>query len=127
MTAQEIFDRVVARLRDGTGRANIVVRGGNERCCYLTPDGRKCAVGIFIPDGDRAQTLAAPVDELLEIYSSRQWAQSLAPHVDLLGEVQEIHDDSRNWYGGIFTPFGEAALEYIADHYSLTLPSKQEA
>lgn len=40
------------------------------RCQYLTKDGRKCAVGLFIPDGHIGQTSSGDVISLLNQHPS---------------------------------------------------------
>lgn len=120
ITAQEIFDRVVARLRDGTGQAFE-----EGFCRYRTSDGRACAVGIFIPDGEVALEYGGSAFGLLAAYRREKWAKPLLDHGALLKTVQLAHDAGDHWDGSTFNAAGEADLERIAERYLLTLPAKE--
>lgn len=39
-----------------------------HQCVHLTDDGKKCALGLFIPDGHPAQREIEPADEILDQY-----------------------------------------------------------
>lgn len=43
-------------------------RGSTPFCSYLTRDGRKCAIGLLIPDGHIAQKFVGPVGALMESF-----------------------------------------------------------
>jgi len=49
MTKQEIFDKVVAHLRQ-QGVKCASTEQGEELCAYRGADGTKCAIGALIPD-----------------------------------------------------------------------------
>ena len=104
MTEQEIFDTVLAHLRE-QGKAAATDDGG---CRYRGADGTACAVGCLIPD-----ELYDPVIEGLGVgriieavvpdYRQDQTQELLpilariknhigAEHLPLLNELQEAHD-----------------------------------
>lgn len=92
-TAQEIIDTVRARLADGTGRAT---RNGN--CVYRTEDGRGCAVGCLLTDDEYDPVMeGSPVSALKGV---GLLPDRLVPHILLLAQLQALHDDPKNWYGG---------------------------
>lgn len=41
---------------------------GYTACRYLTDDGRKCAVGLVIPDGHPAQKHSGPFENIVTMY-----------------------------------------------------------
>lgn len=95
LTKQEIFDKVRDHLL--TQRARSEVAG---ECCYLSDDGKRCAVGCLIPkhvdtsefEGRRASTLPEYVLEAMDVERSREMYQ-------FLEELQSIHDHiyQNNW------------------------------
>lgn len=118
ITEQEYFDRACERLRDGTGRA---IHDGRA-CEYLTKDGRKCVVGIFIPDGHPAQAFTGSVPRLAGRYPD---LAGIAFPGDVTGRglalafrLQGAHDSAKNWEGCKF--IGEPALASIAARFNLT-------
>lgn len=38
------------------------------KCCYLTDNGKKCAVGCFIPDGHEGQNFEGTAADLMKKY-----------------------------------------------------------
>lgn len=116
MTAQEVFDRVVERLFDGTGQA---FDRETDSCVYLDDNGLKCAVGIFIPDGHKAQAFRGGVPSLRSTFEDLA-AGPIGQHEDLLWSLQaDAHDSVYNWEGTSFT--GIFSLQEIAREHGLEL------
>lgn len=90
MTPQEIYNTVVSHLLAQGEPARIVDNTGAQ-CMYRTPDGKKCAIGVLIPDADYDPAMEGlPVLQLLDLA-----IDSLAPyreHVGLLQGLQRAHD-----------------------------------
>lgn len=70
------------------------------QCMYLTADGNKCGVGLFIPDGHPAQKSKHSVDGLLTISHAPHGEKSYSElanvlPLDLLGliQMQSAHDN----------------------------------
>jgi hypothetical protein len=119
---QDAFDRVCARLRDGTGQA----LNAEGACSYGVFGGHRCAIGHLMP-----ADYVAPADDSLE--NSFSWISSNDPfkgcdHLNVerdfstLGTcLQKIHDGYFDGYG-IFC--GESALQDCAANFGLvyTLP-----
>lgn len=98
-TQQELFDAVARHLltqkvRSGDGPAN---------CLYRGPDGRKCAMGIFIPDADyqpRMETVSIIVPLVWDTTGLSRGLERAAQ------DLQAIHDsvdpgmwaDNLRWY-----------------------------
>lgn len=63
-------------------------------CAYLTPDGKKCAVGCFIPDGNPAQHYDGGI-LAMKIFKSELFS-GIVTHMPLknegLLEFQNFHD-----------------------------------
>jgi len=100
-TQQETFDIIVAHLRRQGCRAGVKSDYGNIRCCYRTPDGLKCAVGILIPD-DRYE----PDMEGLVLRDNRKLkalvVDELGHSLYLCDRMQMNHDGDAvdNWEAG---------------------------
>lgn len=62
-------------------------------CMYLTPDGKKCAIGLFVPDGHRLQTYGNPVQasRALHMFPDLIEWMPLANSAGL-NELQGVHD-----------------------------------
>lgn len=60
-------------------------------CEYLTEEGKKCLIGLFIPDGHEAQHDCGDVHSILNDYTD---LLELMPSADLskLKRLQEAHD-----------------------------------
>lgn len=96
-------------------------RGPNTNgfCQYLTPDGRKCAVGLALPDGHPAQksgdslyTLIHEYPELFDISENGGGIQSA------------LHDDLSNRYGEWVVEDLESRYRGVAGQYGLTVPGE---
>lgn len=90
MTAQEIFNTVVAHLRQQKKRAMVYNEdNGLAQCLYRAPDGLKCAVGCLIPDGAYKPSFEGNAVEVVLYESDEEpWAKNLLPHSDLLMDLQ---------------------------------------
>lgn len=144
MDLQQIFDKVVAHLLDMDKQAS-----DGTTCVYLTNDGRKCAVGAILPEGEW-QSFHGDVYELLENYPQLVEMLGLPDDfeegaaggsgVELLRELQEVHDFAPNWNDrkGIQAPdgsvrpigvdglnaYGIFELRRIAEKHHLTIPQE---
>lgn len=117
MTQQEFFDKTVAHIRSLPERA---FDHDAKVCSYLTPDGRKCAIGVHIPDGHPGQKIGGGVAEL--VYDYPDLAKHVLPEgedgLGLAEELQNAHDAPSYWSSAGFV--GEDVLQYIAELYGLT-------
>lgn len=95
-TMQEQFDIVVEHLSNQIGRSY-----DGQACNYMDSQGRKCAVGVLLPEGHivfkEANTYA--LREILGYYVDLQkvLCEQDTPHYFLLRDLQVIHDNSDNW------------------------------
>lgn len=114
LTKQEVFDKVMERFLDHTGRAV------DERffCMYKTEDGNKCAVGIFIPDGHDAQDFNGPVEELIEKFPT-SLPEEIYAYEDMMCKFQEVHDDLMSWDENEFTLGGCGKMKRLAEENGL--------
>lgn len=119
LTAQDIFDKVVAHLRSMPRRSML----RDEYCAYRSPDGLKCAIGCLIADDE--------YDPKMEGLTVRALMEDgFLPHVpadckELLSALQRVHDLPHNWNTEGFC--GEAALQRVADRFHLILAPKEQA
>ena len=117
MTNQQAFDKIVARLMDGAGRA--VTK--NNTCVYRAPNGLKCAVGCLIPDDEYSKDMEG--NYVVDL----QWAISSGLDLELLSYLQYIHDEPDLWDGNNLTSEGMSELQQIAQGYNLTMPDIDNA
>lgn len=100
-----------------------------ERCCFRTPDGKKCAVGRYIRD-EMYQTWMEPHSVHSLVHDSLpvrdlSWEQVRDPKVAALSEtflqsIQSFHDTSRHWIdqGGLSFK-GKETVQAIVEEYHL--------
>jgi hypothetical protein len=84
-TAQQIADKVVRHLRQ-QGRPSLDEHKG--LCMYLAPNGDKCAAGCLFEA--QPEDEAKGFDRLMRL--GRRGLLGLAPHVELILDLQNVHD-----------------------------------
>jgi hypothetical protein len=99
----------------------------NLSCRYLTDDGRRCAVGLCIPDGHPAQLLAMSFDQLALDYPE---LFDVPDDCDLDTFQNALHDElivyeSGEWF--LSKAEREQAYRLIAAQYNLTVPQTPES
>lgn len=119
-TNQEIFDKVVARLYDGTGRARDPK---DIQCVYkMVKAERRCAAGILVPDDHPLLSAQKWCQE-----NPSSWRNVCEQWPDLydigdsrfITKMQTIHDWKLHWQGKKFV--GLHALASVAKEYNLVL------
>lgn len=119
MNKQEVFDKVVARLRDGSGQALHIKNGEVSGCAYFDPATRKkCAVGLFIDENSEMAKFEYGVYDLVDFYEDDVPAV-IRNNLELMEELQLVHDAPNNWTGNQFNGNGEGMLASIASIYRL--------
>lgn len=113
MTNQEAFNIMVARLKDGTGRA---MSTRTDDCAYLNGDGHKCVVGCLLTDEQARQA-----EDQLYSAAAVNRAFNLKLDEAMLRAVQQVHDDPSSWDGTQFVAL--TMLDVIAARFDLTVPS----
>lgn len=98
----------------------------NNSCSYLTSDGRKCAVGLVIPDGHPAQTEPKTWDTFVCDYPELFDEEILQMSKGALACFQrQLHDrmvDDDEWS---FSVEGRrTAYRLAARDYNLTIPGE---
>lgn len=92
MTAQEVFDKVIKGLIE-QGQKSF----SQHKCFYRleTDNGcLKCAVGLLIPDDEYDEKMETKVVAAIYEFDSlsEETRELLETHLDLLGDMQYIHD-----------------------------------
>lgn len=86
MTDQEVFDIVAEHLlRQG----EVALDSETGSCAYRGSDGRKCAIGVLIPDGSYKQELEGLSASQSAVLKAAGLRHSQA---DLAGSLQFLHD-----------------------------------
>ena len=105
----------------------------SRNCVYLTEDGRKCAIGLCIPDGHPAQHSYATFGSLVHAYPGLfdDQIKSLTP--DERDDIQEAlhdthldYDDGDQWRDGHIQDMITCYRE-VARKYNLILPEEDPA
>ena len=100
---------------------------GNWVCAYLTEKGRKCVIGLCLPDGHEAQMHSGPFYEIYEMYPDLFDIKQAHCELGLAQFQFALHDDlvdreTGNWAQ---VPFEmERRYVAIAAMYDLTIPEK---
>jgi hypothetical protein len=95
--AQELFDYITSKVLE-QGRPSILETNDEEGdarvvCVYRGESGAKCAAGHVIPDAwYREELESRAIDGVLE--GEPRLEASLAPHLSLLLDLQEAHDNA---------------------------------
>lgn len=106
------------------------VVAGRTSCRYLTEEGRKCAVGLCIPDGHEAQGVEAEFSRVVREYPEL-WDTALLdmPHSQLDRFQRWLHDDyTEPHVEGWSMSLDERreAYRYVASMYDLTIPGESD-
>lgn len=89
-------------------------------CAYAMPDGRKCAVGLFLPDGHEAQGSSHGIFNLLKRYPDLSPFMPLDTNA-LLG-LQTVHDERLDSNDSLTAQLN-ILLEWIDTYVADALPS----
>jgi len=107
-TKQETFDVVARHLLTQNAKSEEVVNG-RRYCRYRGDEGRRCAVGVLIPDDIYSAEFEGRFADELGLL-----LPSLGHDVDLCVELQHVHDcenGPRKW---------PAHLRSLAERYGLS-------
>lgn len=100
MKAQDIFDTVVAHLRQQNAKALATSDSLGPHCVYRAADGKKCAAGCLIPndlydpkmEGKAFVCLATMATPELNMDFPKLRAHFADTDHNLIGDLQEVHD-----------------------------------
>lgn len=96
MNQQEVFDTVATHLFTQRARA-VLDEPGDDACRYRAPDGKRCAVGVLIPDGMyRAEYEGFSVSEMPTADLKRMGLGEKGTP-SLLTALQGVHDSKLSW------------------------------
>ena len=123
VSAQEIFDHVVAHLR---GQSQFCRAGGTAGCAYRLGD-NACAVGALLTDEEARTIVDGGYNTGVSVQGlemRRLLPDRLVPHKWLLQDLQLVHDK----YPERPLTFGaEAMLRQIAGGHGLTFPAEAQS
>jgi hypothetical protein len=104
-TKEEMLDTIKARKFEETAEEG-------HSCRYLTNDGNKCAVGLFIPNGHPAQHEIMMVGELLKHYED---LRGIMPLEEMPMEMFQLSHDEERDSAIYFKPFNGNAKAAMID------------
>lgn len=79
---------IIEMLSKRTGKGKAVDKWGE--CQYLAPDGNKCAVGVFLPEGHEGQRIRGDIYTLIHIYPDVE--QHMPLEKGAMQMLQATHD-----------------------------------
>lgn len=101
LTIQEVFDNIVYHLGtmpEQSYNTQIFNKQGRPTCMYRNTDGNSCAVGRMIADDEYSRQMEChTVSTIVRKHTSMK--ERLEVHLDLLADLQVIHDEPANWTG----------------------------
>lgn len=115
MTKQEIFTKVARHLLKQNAQSTKLGMNGLI-CLYRGPEGRKCAVGVLIPNRLYSKDLEGITSLDAALRSVLLRVGIRGPQVNFVHELQVIHDELEpaEWL---------AALTQVARYHTLTMPT----
>ncbi len=131
LTNQIVLDTVVAHLIKQGKRAYgpVPLRLSNplnnaDGCMYRAPDGCRCAVGVLIPDELYEARFEGEAIRMMLNMSEDLRTHFVDVDVNLLRDLQVVHDTGEHWSDQGFTRNGVFELDRIAGIYGLefTMP-----
>lgn len=116
LSKQVMFNRVARHLV----QQGEMAMSRNGSCAYLASDGsgKRCAIGIFIPDGHEVQHTNMGVTELVVEYPDLK--KIIGDDVGFLESLQVLHDNVENWEDM------PRAIANFAEGWNLTNPLKEQ-
>lgn len=110
MTNQELFDTVAAHLLRQHARSTRPFTQSPANCAYRGDGGRKCAIGVLIPDERYTVALEGQNVYTPDVLNAAQLDTSIPHQGVLAGRLQWIHDcnSPEAWH----TLLGSAAADY---------------
>lgn len=104
MEAQDVFDRVVRHLGALPRQASVTMDDGGVACRYRTDDGLCCAVGCLLTEAEvrtdfNGKAIAELEFSVTMMSRNNLIPRRLLPHLSLLHDLQQVHDDRFNWHG----------------------------
>lgn len=115
MTNQEAFDKMVTHLASMTEPCKE-----DGTCIYLNSEGQRCAVGALLTQ-EEAEFFSAEEDlSASGIFHHSRKTSIDHLNIEMLGDVQYVHDSSYNWKrGNGLNESGLDKLRVIANIYKL--------
>ena len=91
MKEEKVFRKAIkGLLKQGVQSTNLASTPNRIICEYRTVSGLKCAVGMLIKDDEYLKEME--YKSIWDLIESNLFPKRLAPHKDLLSQMQIIHD-----------------------------------
>lgn len=108
---KEFLDDTVKYYSEDTSRRSVL-----DKCMYRTGDGRKCAIGRYIPD-DKYTTLIEGKNVISKLVYNLIPQNISMLGIDFLLSIQSLHDESDNWDKNGLTEKGKEYVNFIEEKY----------
>lgn len=110
----EFLEDTLKYYSEDTNRRALDDQGGS--CRYKTEDGKKCAIGRFIPDEKYKKSIeGCSVREVMHKNLLSEEILSLGS--DFLNSIQGLHDHHDYWIKNGISKKGEKYIEFIKKNY----------
>lgn len=126
ITLQDIFNAAWQAFIIEKKPPAVQLKTNNYVCSYLTPDGRKCAIGLCIPDGHNLQTSIEYFDCIAHNSIFCDEIRNIGS-VDLIKFQRQLHDNHINNKTGKWQVSPEElkqAYINIAHKFNLNIPNE---
>lgn len=117
--AQEVYDRIAAHLSTMVEQSRGTRPGSfvGASCMYRSPTGSRCAVGCAIDDDEYDPRMEGR--GVVDLANDGDLPWRLRPHLQLLSDLQVLHDSEDMWGSAGLTYHGRVRLGLIAARHSL--------
>jgi len=120
MKAQTIFNKVWKHFIVNKGKRSIEPSGDGGTCLYRGGEGKKCAVGVLIPNDLYQEDMEMHgVEDVFKLFPHIKEYLGIE-NLHFLIELQEEHDNGENW--NFKGHIEKNALVKIAEDYGLEIP-----
>lgn len=126
MNRQDILDKFVERVFDGTGQAI----GLEDECAYYSSETDNCCgVGIFIEDCKDNPEIGEFVGDVTELIANfrDKLPEVVVNNPKMMNMLQRIHDSDSNWIGNAPSKTMYSSLKNLADDLALKLNVSKRA
>lgn len=127
-TKKEIILETAAFYGEDPSRRAVIKEDGRAKCRYLTEDGRKCAVGKCLIEGEKILSVGivgAMSAELVDgqVHDIANLEDILMPEyrghdTDFWARLQEFHDCDVHFTDTGLSEDGEHKLEFLLEQYA---------
>ena len=117
----EIFNYVVDHLRRQGKASKLTESCGDQICAYRGYEGTMCALGCLIADDEYKESWEGHGIHMLlkNCILPNSLHERLMPHEEMLGCLQNFHDDELRYEDGVFSKETEEWLTELRNEFGI--------